>query len=391
MAKQKTINSKPVFEARLEGEDAGILCVSLVDLPAVKSNFVAYAEQQPVQEYAVADEDKRRVFGCVLRADFPIYRRDENGFEYYIVFRAEQIRAFAQKMLADQRQNLVDTMHNFINTEGAECVQLFIKDTAAGIAPAGFEGIADGSLFAEYQVTDETLWERIKAGEFKGFSVAIVENDVPVQETYSSKNMTILEKVKAALAKGVSAVEQELAAALETYGRIATDKGVLVWAGEDTELAEGVSVWSEGEDGNRIELEDGEYLTNDSRIVVVEGGIVKEVKAAPVPEQPAEAEPAEQPETEAEQAEEGAPEAEAAPEAEQPVEDEKDKRIAELEDRVASLVAENEALTAENEELKAKLAEPAAQSAHEAYKAATEVKEQNTFEQIRALKKKRAC
>lgn len=380
MAKTKTINGKPVFEARMDTEGAGIICVSLVDLPAVKSNFVAYAEQEQPRTYAVTDEDKRRVFGCLLRADFPIFRRGEDGQEYYIVFKAEQIRAFAQRYLAEGRQNAVDTMHNFVAVDGCEMVQYFIKDTAKGVNPAGFEDIADGSLFAEYQVTDPALWERIKSGEFKGFSVAIVENDVPVVENYSFSNMSKFEKLKAALAKGVAA------AMAEFYGRIATEQGVLVWESED-DLAEGMDVWSEDENGQRVELEDGEYVTNDSRVVVVEGGKVKEIREA---EQPAEAEPAEQPETEAEQAEEDpAPAAEEQPADEQPVEDEKDKRIKELEDRVASLVAENEALAAENEELKAKLAEPAAMSAHDTYKAAERVEDEMTaFQQIRYLKKK---
>lgn len=354
----------PLYEARL-AEDGGIVCVSLVESPAVESSFQAYDETKPVRTYAVADDEKRRVFGVLMRADHPMLRRDEDGREYYVVFRAEQIRAFAQKYLADGFQNNVDTHHDFAFVEGCEMVQYFIKDSARGINPQGFADIADGSLFAEYQVTSDELWERIKSGEFSGFSIAVVEKDVPVMEdNYSSiDNMGKIEKIKAALAAFVKAAE-DYTATLSEYGRVATDKGTLVWDG-DEEIAEGKTVWTEDADGNRVDLEDGEYTTDNKRVIVLEGGIVKEIRDVveeiPADEAPA---PASEPETMAEE-----PAAEEAPAAEP---DEKDARIAELE-------AENAELKAKIAELEKKLAEPAGDTAHETFKKVGKVDE-NPFD-----------
>lgn len=279
MAK-KTINGLPVFEARMTSENCGVLRVSFVDAPAVETDFVAYAEQERKRMYEITDEDKQRVFGCVLRADYPIYRKDDENGEYYIVFRADEIRAFAQKYLAEGKQNNVDLDHDGTDIEGAEMVQYFIKDTAKGIAPEGFEDVADGSLFAEYQITDADLWEQIKSGEFHGFSVEIIHAVLPAEYNQIKANMrkSVMAKVKESLAKAVAEVE----AGMETeneYKAVSTDKGAIHWDG-DEDLKAGDSVWGENEDGERVDLEDGDYKTEDNKVIVVADGKVSEIKDA---------------------------------------------------------------------------------------------------------------
>lgn len=355
MAK-KLINGLPVFEARMTSENCGVLRVSLVDNPAVESDFVAYAEQERKDLFTITDEEKQRVFGPVLRADYPIYRRDKENGEYYIVFRADEIRAFAQKYLRDGLQNEVDLEHDFKSIEGAEMVQYFIKDTEKGIAPVGYEDVADGSLFAEYQITDADLWERIKKGEFHGFSVEIIHAVLPAEFSQIKQNMrkSVMAKVKDILAKAVSEMEAEVE---NEYKSVSTDKGIVSW-GSDEDLKEGDSVWGEDEDGNRVTLEDGDYKTSDNKVIVVANGQVKEIRddeaeVAPEAEETAEAE------------------AEEAPAPEAPAEEEKpEDDVQALKDRIAELEAAVEAKDKEIAGLKAKLEAPAGESAHDAYKKA---------------------
>ena len=79
------IDGIPVYQAILNTEEDGMIRVSLVDEPAVLRDFQAFKDQKPRCLYKIEDEEQRRVFGVVMRADFPIYRRDEamKG-EYYI-------------------------------------------------------------------------------------------------------------------------------------------------------------------------------------------------------------------------------------------------------------------------------------------------------------------
>lgn len=287
MAK-KMINGLPVFEARMTSENCGVLRVSLVDDPAVEADFVAYDKQERKALYKITDEDKKRIFGCVLRADYPIYRRDDENGEYYIIFRADEIRAFAQKYLAEGRQNEVDLEHDYKSIDGAEMVQYFIKDTDGGVAPSGFDEVADGSLFAEYQITDDDLWERIKDGEFHGFSVEIVHAVLPAEFSSNKKNMrkSVLAKVKDALAQIVAECDAELTEEpAKEYKAITTKNGTLFWDG-DEDLKAGDAVHGEDEDGNRTEIADGEYPTEDNRIIVVAEGKVSEIKDAEPEEEP---------------------------------------------------------------------------------------------------------
>ena len=91
-----TINDIPVFEARMGDDGTGMLRISIVDAPAVMSDFQAFAEQKRIKLYEVKDEDRHLVRGVVMRCDFPIYRKDSHG-EYYLLFKADTIREMAEK------------------------------------------------------------------------------------------------------------------------------------------------------------------------------------------------------------------------------------------------------------------------------------------------------
>lgn len=167
------MHTLPIYYAEIEYDDEGIQYVSLVDFPAVESNFMTFAKQerQAVRFAMVEDGDQRLLVGVVMRADFPIYRCDEQVGEYYVVYRKDTVRKMAEKMLYDGRTSAVNVMHTPVCVNGVNLQELFIKDTAKGIAPAGFEDIEDGSLFATYKVYNHEVWEAIKRGEWKGFSL----------------------------------------------------------------------------------------------------------------------------------------------------------------------------------------------------------------------------
>ena len=284
--------NRPIYEALVTSEDAGMLRISLVDLPAVESNFLAFAkevDEKAVRLYFVRDEERRIVRGVVMRADYPILRRN-GDYEYYIVFRADTIRVMAEKYLAESRQNNVDEMHNHNDVDDVQMVQYFIKDTAAGIAPAGFEDIADGSLFAEFHVLNDEVWAKVKDGTYRGFSLEGAFELAPEQMKAipkTDKNMSKIKRFKAALAR-----------LLAEFGNISTDKGVLAWDG-DEDLKEGDAVFIEDQEGNRTDAPDGDYVTTDAKTIVVADGKVSEIRdpeAEVAPEEPAQEEAEKEPE-----------------------------------------------------------------------------------------------
>lgn len=163
-----TIGGIPVYDALITDEETGMMKISLVEDPAVMSDFQAFDNKRKMQMYSVTDDEKRLVRGVVMRADFPIYRRDERLGEYYIIYKPETIRTMAEKYLAESRQNDVNVMHS-TDVDGVQMVQWFIKGD--GVSVYGFDDIADGSLFAEFHILNDEVWKAVKSGEYKGFSL----------------------------------------------------------------------------------------------------------------------------------------------------------------------------------------------------------------------------
>ena len=290
-----TIDGIPVYRALVDDEDTGMLRISLVDDPAVQSNFLAFAKAKAPLLYAVQSEEKRLVLGVVMRADFPIYRRDTKVGEYYVTYNAATIRTMAEKYLAEDRQNLVNLMHEAgTEVEGVQMVQYFIK--GAGLAPEGFDGIADGSLFAEFHVTNDEVWDAIKAGTYKGFSLEGVFNLEP--ETDKDRVAAIVDELEGRFSRILSpkrfqymkkkGLFARLAAALVEMGNVTTDKGILAWEG-DEDLKAGDAVFIEDADGNRSAAPDGDYVTADNKTIVVADGKVSEIRDPQAEVAPAEA------------------------------------------------------------------------------------------------------
>lgn len=387
-----TINGIPVYDALITDEECGMNRISLVDSPAVDANFLAFAKDKHPQMYSVTDEDKRIVRGVIMRADHPIYRRDSKG-EYYVIYKADTIRKMAEKYLLESKQNEVNLDHNDAKeVDGVQMVQWFIKDSANGINPAGFEDIAEGSLFAEFHVVNDEVWASIKDGTYKGFSLegifdmqpeqdkaeveSIVESlDGIFSKLYKDKKMSKLARFKEALSK-----------IMMECGSITTDKGILYWESED-DLKEGDEVFVEDAEGNRTEAPSGDYTTSDGKIIVVVDGKVAEIKDAKAEVAPQEEAPAEEANVEA---------AEETPAEEQPATEEKpaeeepkdtEERLAELEKVVEAIceylgiikLEKHEKLPEQMEAIKKEIAElkaqPMAKPAHEEVKASAQIQE----------------
>lgn len=162
----------PLYKAQITDASTGMYTVSLVDYPAVESDFLYFNENKKQLTFSIENEEQRIITGVLMRCDFPIYRITDDGYEYYIMYDKPTIELMAEKWIADGFANYVNLMHNPLNyVDGVYLKELYIKDTERGINPKGFENISDGSLFATYKVLNDDVWNGIKSGEFKGFSL----------------------------------------------------------------------------------------------------------------------------------------------------------------------------------------------------------------------------
>ena len=128
-------------------------------------------KQSMSHNFAIQDEEKRIITGAAMLADKKIYRYDDVRGEYYVVFDRETIFQIAKKWAKSDRYDSVN-IHHEVETKGLYLFESYIIDRERGInPPKGYEEVADGSWFLSYIVNDDAIWQRVKDGEFKGFSV----------------------------------------------------------------------------------------------------------------------------------------------------------------------------------------------------------------------------
>lgn len=151
--------------------NTGVSKMSLVEQPAVDVDFLKFKKQETEMRFS-ADEEKRVVFGVAMRPNYPMFRMDNIRGEFYVQFDRETIKKCSEQFMKEGHSADVNLNH-LEDTNGVYLVETFIKDSDKGICPKGFEDIEDGAWFTAYKVENDDVWEKVKAGDFKGFSVEI--------------------------------------------------------------------------------------------------------------------------------------------------------------------------------------------------------------------------
>lgn len=301
-------NGLPVYIAKID-EETGLQVVSFVTDPAIERDFLAFDSQKEMMRLEVQDEEKRICFGPALIPGQLVYRRTANNFEYYVTFPEDTIRETVEKFFKENRNNDTDTQHNWEVEPGVTMVETYFKDEAKGVSPKGFEDLPDGTWFVSYHVENDEVWDRVKSGELKGFSIAgyfimeETENDLAIAASKTDNNKDNTNKMSK-----LARIKSLLQKALYEFGQISTDKGVLSFNDSD-ELEVGMEVFLLDEDGQESKPEDGNYET-EARIYVIEDGKVAEIQE----KEKEDNEPENEPEEEVEAHEEAPAEGKEAPE-----------------------------------------------------------------------------
>ena len=175
----------PIYKAIINPDmasDVEVNFIALVDKPAIERNFLAFNEQRQKLHFAI-NEEKRIISGPAMVADMPIYRNDDVMGEYYVVFDAPAIQAIVQKFSAKGFMNNFNLFHNDNDiVKGVTIFNSFISNKELGIQPLeGFNDCADGSWFISAKVDNDDVWQQVKTGELKGFSVEGLFNYIPLQ------------------------------------------------------------------------------------------------------------------------------------------------------------------------------------------------------------------
>ena len=175
------------------GIDSETYAISLVESPAIEETLVALEEQKPIK-VQLADEEKYMVYSAVLVPDKPIFRRNEDGDEFYIEFTKESIEKMAQEYLMNYRQNEITldhaTMANDITLVESWIKTDMYKDKSVAIGLS--EDLPIGTWIAGLKVNQIDAWNRIKNGELRGFSVeSMISLEEFSKQEQNTNNMNI--------------------------------------------------------------------------------------------------------------------------------------------------------------------------------------------------------
>ena len=139
-----------------------VYAVSLVDAPAVESNFIALSKQKQPINFKIQNEEKRMLYGVALRADFDIYRCYGEE-EFYINFDKDAVRRLMTKFMKNHAQNNFTTDHMDF-AQGLTVVESWIVENVENdkANALGLENFSEGSWIIGVKVDDDELWQSVK-------------------------------------------------------------------------------------------------------------------------------------------------------------------------------------------------------------------------------------
>jgi|TARA_R110000824_G_scaffold64468_1_gene168423 hypothetical protein len=176
-------------------EDGGINAISFVEFPAIEENFIALNEHKV--EMKTIDEDKRLVIGLALVPNKLIYRRNR-GFEYNITFSEQTVRKASEKYLKSLKLHNTTVAHE-TEVDGVFLTESWIVEDPLldKTAVYGLDA-PKGAWAVSMRVENDDLWERIKKGDYLGFSI---EGMFTEQEEFSKAEIDAMEEIAELLTK----------------------------------------------------------------------------------------------------------------------------------------------------------------------------------------------
>jgi hypothetical protein len=152
-----------------DNEESGIEAISIVESPAIESDFIALKSDEI--KLAEIDKEKKILMGALLIPNKPIYRKTE-GDEYYIYFSRETVLKASQRYLMNGYQGN-STLEHSDNLQGLTLVESWIVEDEVQDKSRKYDmNVPIGTWMGTVKVNNEEVWNNyVKTGKVKGFSI----------------------------------------------------------------------------------------------------------------------------------------------------------------------------------------------------------------------------
>lgn len=168
MAKRK------IKRYKVSPDDSVGLAMSVVTKGAVESDFHFFSEQR-MEKFVGVEGERRMIYGCALRPDFPIYRNNGEE-EYYLEFSKEAVDKISKNYFKMGFQSNWTEGHKE-EVEGLTITESWLKESmtldksiALGLDPE----LPLGTWFIGCHCENDDIWKSVVEGTYNGFSIEAV-------------------------------------------------------------------------------------------------------------------------------------------------------------------------------------------------------------------------
>lgn len=192
-----------------ESIDAGVNAISIVESPAIESDFIALSKDQEIK-LAEVDKEKRVLMGAALIPNKTIFRK--NGEEEFYVYFSKDTIAKASQLFLKQGNQSKSTLEHQLKLSDLTVVESWLVDDTEKDKSAYYGlSMPVGTWMVSVKVDNDEVWnEYVKTGKVKGFSIegyfadktelkAVESIDTILAELEAEEKEYLLKEVKAVI------------------------------------------------------------------------------------------------------------------------------------------------------------------------------------------------
>ena len=158
-----------LFELIVDDIEDEIFAISLVETPAIESNFVFFDKEEVM--FAKVEDEKRMVMGPVLIPDKKILRVDAQGQPYEVFFTKDTVADLARAYLKNKYTDSA-TLEHEKDIDGVHLVESWIKTSKSDKSNDYGLNVPIGTWMGQFYIENDEFWEEyVKEGKVKGFSI----------------------------------------------------------------------------------------------------------------------------------------------------------------------------------------------------------------------------
>ena len=118
------------------------------------------------------NEEEQMVVGPLMIPDKLIFRVDENEDPYYVFFSKNTIKEIAYKLMKEKRLDSVNIEHDKEQkVDGYMVSSWIVEDMDQDKQNIYGFNFPEGTWMGQYKIENKSVWEKVKNGDLKGFSV----------------------------------------------------------------------------------------------------------------------------------------------------------------------------------------------------------------------------